>query len=673
MNETCNTARRCRRGGLVLILALGFLGTSLSAGEPIGELTRFAESRIWVDGSGNFRVQAELKSADTSTVELRKPDGNVIKVSLDKLSGQDQKFVNEFLAAEKAGGASADSPENPFAGGTPGPSAMENPFQEAASPFTTTAPPSTNTSGGIRRVRPVVAGVKILSANPRGAFWEVKPPIALPQLSLEGMILQSTLQKPFFAKMNVLVAGRSPTILVNAYQQGRKPEENYSRFTLVNGTDGSTSAVRELSEPWKPLAITPNGATFAAVRISGWEKGNDLAIFKIIGDEIQPVFEFTATDPNSGAISWAAFLPNNRLATITEKHILTFWDLGNSIGPKALYRGPTGTAQEAEVSPAGELMILSVGTNIAVIETTAGKMVGYILRDEEVKQLALSPDGQFLAAFHPFTITIYSMQDGSEIKTIPVPASTSQTRLEWAGEHLMVGSTLYDVARAIPLWTYDGTPSAQVIYGGLLISAFGKESETTVSVLPVPHPGAMEIAAEVDPKTIYALAPGGKIRVTLDPGEVAADIRQQIEAGIQEKLEQQGWTYDPESEIVMDVSLKRGERQEQDYYSRRGFGPFAPPPGFGTPTGPPEKVSFEPWIHSVVIRTGQTNLYSGGYTVSAPQSLRIDEGQSAQSLVDQHIKPNPKFLQSISIPPYILKPEYQNGMGKSTISAAGLQ
>lgn len=672
MKTSYEIAACLRQGGLVLLGILCFFSPGLLAGEPSGALARFAESRIWVDDTGNFRIEAKLKSADENTVELTKQDGSVIRIRLNKLSSQDQFFVHDFLEAEQGGGSGTPEPENPFSVVSPAKPAMNTPPQGAPSPFTTTAPPPASAPGGIRKLRAIVAGVRILSANPKGAFWEAKPPIALPQIALDGMILQNDLKKPFFAKMDILAAGRSPTILVCAYRQDRKPEETYSRFMVADGATGSISPVREFQDPWRPLAITPNGATFAAVRIAGWDKGNDLAIFKISGDTIEPQFEFTATDPNSGPLVWAAFLPNNRLATITEKNILTFWDLGNSIGPKALYRGPTGKAQQAEMSPAGELMIFPVGTNIIAIETTSGRMVGYIVREEEAQQIALSPDGQFLAAFHPFMITVYSMQDGSEIKSIPVSSSSPQTRVEWAGEHLMVDKTLYDVARGMPLWTYESRASSQTIYGGLLISAFGEERETTLNILPIPHPGAMEIAAEVDPATMYALAPGGKIRVTLDPGGVADDIRQQLEAGIQEKLEKQGWTYDPEAKIVMDVSLKRGERKEEEYQIRRSFTPFAPP-GFGLPTGQTEKVSYQPWIHSVVIRTDEQKLYTGGHTVGAPYGLQIDEGQTAQSKVDQHIKPNPKFLQTTSIPPYILKPEYQNGMGKSTITAVGVQ
>src|SRR5690606_32272115 len=117
---------------------------------------------------------------------------------------------------------------------------------------------------------------------------------------------------------------------------------------------------------------------------------------------------------------------------------LTIWDLGNQLGPKALRRGSTGGAQSAELTAAGELLALPVASSIAFIDTNDGKLVGCVEREEPAKRLAFSPDGKILAAYQPFSISLYGMNDGQEIRTVAVSESNPGASLRWVGEHLLV-------------------------------------------------------------------------------------------------------------------------------------------------------------------------------------------------------------------------------------------
>ena len=51
--------------------------------------------RTWHDASGKFEIEATLVSLKGQTVTLKKKDGRTIRVSLKKLSAEDQKFVQE--------------------------------------------------------------------------------------------------------------------------------------------------------------------------------------------------------------------------------------------------------------------------------------------------------------------------------------------------------------------------------------------------------------------------------------------------------------------------------------------------------------------------------------------------------------------------------------------------
>ena len=67
-----------------------------------------AEVRTWRDKSGRFSIRAELVESDGTAVKLKKADGNVIKVPLDRLSDEDRQFLesqekNAFTESPMAG------------------------------------------------------------------------------------------------------------------------------------------------------------------------------------------------------------------------------------------------------------------------------------------------------------------------------------------------------------------------------------------------------------------------------------------------------------------------------------------------------------------------------------------------------------------------------------------
>jgi WD40 repeat protein len=688
------------------VLASLILISPAFAGEPTGPLVKYASARSWSDLSGRFQIEGTLKFADGEKVELLKEDGRVVTVPLDKLSSRDRTFIQEFLRAEAALGAEdAENPfaggvpeENPFAGGVPSrgarstgrPTGLANrpsrlpgraggvPSRNNARGNDSSELGSASTSGNaeLKTVQAVVNGARPLTITPNRPFWSAKPTIPLPEISLEDTIIQSDLAKPFFAAMRAEAAGRSGTVVLNAYQQGRGGRnENYGRFAVIDSLRNDVSSVIEFDAPWKLMAISPDASLIAAVRVEGFDKGNDVAIFRIANGQVVPLFQFTAGGGSWDELHWVSFLPGNRLATISQKHNLTIWDLANKIAPKALYRGSTGGALTAEITAAGDLMAYPVGTSIAFVETSAGKLVGCITRDVKAEQLAFSPHGQYLAAFHPFTLTLYSLQDGTEVKSIAIAESNPQAKLRWCGEHLMIGSVLYDVQRALPVWTYEGRPAAQATLGSYLISAFGGDSGTTATVFRVPHEEAIRASADVDPRTIYAIVPGDGIAVEYDLAAAPPAVQQQIRQAVETKIREIGWQMAASSPNKLQVKLTQGAQEEAEYFTRTGFGPFFAPPGFGgpRPSGPSEKVQFRPWTHSLTIVADGKPVFTNNYVRTAPQTLQSKDGETTQSQVMKHVQPFPDHFKNMAIPPSLLKAEFQGGIGKSTLDATGIR
>jgi thiol-disulfide isomerase/thioredoxin len=67
-----------------------------------------AEERKWTDKTGKFSVTAELVGVEDGKAVLRKADGKEISVALDRLSAEDQKYIENRPADSESKAAPAD-------------------------------------------------------------------------------------------------------------------------------------------------------------------------------------------------------------------------------------------------------------------------------------------------------------------------------------------------------------------------------------------------------------------------------------------------------------------------------------------------------------------------------------------------------------------------------------
>lgn len=639
----------------------------IQAGEPIGALARFGESRSWSNDTGQFRIDGAMQSATEKEVTILKADNRIIQVPLDKLSEKDRTFVQEFLKAE----AEENDPANPFAGGKP-----VNPFAGGVPAQTMAAGNQRGVAShvvdGIREAQATSSGARLITIAPIQAMWETSAPLAYPETQLEDATMPVPLAARTFSKLILKAGGRTPMVVMSNYRHSHHEEETFSDFVVVDPIRLESSSVYSFEQAWKLLAVSPNGEMMAAVRVIGFDKGSDLAIFKIVGNQLQPMYWFTAGGGDWDEIYSANFLPGNRLATLTEKKNLTVWSLDEE-GPRALYRG-VGESLTTVFSPAGELLIVPAEKNIAAIDTTSMKLVGCIERDTAADALAISPDGQFLAVFHPFTITIYSLETGAQLKQFAVAESSSRARLDWVGKYIMLGDVVYDFERELPVWTYTGRPDSAISFDEFLLSGFEEKPSSTLTIVKIPHAAAIAAAEGVDPKSIYALVPGEGIKLTVHMPGTPASVQEEAQRAAQAKIDASGWVRLDNAPVVMELRIERQEQATKDYYTRNEREPYFPFSGFRSqPSGPAEKVTYTPWKHSLIIRQGSQVLYQTSRTYDAPTNLQLGENESTQSAVNRAVKPDGKYFETVKVPPFVLKPEYQGGLGKSSLSAQGLK
>ena len=76
-----------------LLMLVGLLQGGGPSDAVFAQSRDSSSTRLWTDASGSFRVQAVLVESNEAFVRLRKRDGKVIRVPLDKLSEKDRRFV----------------------------------------------------------------------------------------------------------------------------------------------------------------------------------------------------------------------------------------------------------------------------------------------------------------------------------------------------------------------------------------------------------------------------------------------------------------------------------------------------------------------------------------------------------------------------------------------------
>lgn len=83
---------------------------SLPAQDPAPAAAGADEFRVWTDSSGKHQTEAVLVEVVRGQAELRKRDGSTVRVPLEKLSRDDQRFVRAELARRKQAATPAPAP-----------------------------------------------------------------------------------------------------------------------------------------------------------------------------------------------------------------------------------------------------------------------------------------------------------------------------------------------------------------------------------------------------------------------------------------------------------------------------------------------------------------------------------------------------------------------------------
>lgn len=669
----------------VLSTAFVFQATALLAESPQGPTAGFGKRRTWSDKSGKFKIEAKLVDAKPDSVKLLKDDDREVTIPLKNLSESDHTFVQSFLeAASAVGGSGSDEPENPFLGGEmKGEKKTESP-SETGSKKSAVKPSrsqvdsedseeSDGASGNIPAAKFVTGKGKPLNISFDLAFWKAAPVTPMKIQPVEEQSIRLPMKKDFFDKVSLHVGGVKRSSVIGVYRPGRGKDEGFARLGSINLQEDKPKAIGQFKDPWKVHAISPDGKQFAAISVSVFDKGNELAMFELGSDgEYGPTMHFTAGGGDWDEALWVGFLGYNRLATISQKNTLTIWDLE---AKRATHQGNTGGSQFAAIGGKGELIALPSTKGIAFLSGETGKQVGLIsVSSSFVPSIAFSPDGESIAVYTPFNVSIYSLKDGSQTQSIWVKESAQSASIQWLNNYVLLnGKLLIDAVKGMPVWTYETQPAqATTVFGNQLFALFANEKGGSLSVYSLPHLPVEDMVSATTSEMLYCVRPGSKFYITNKISGLDNAAQQESINAIKQELKSLGWDEDQIGDNEVVITLEQGEMQEAEYFSSDGrFGPIGI--GFGRPSGPGTKISERSWKYSVVIKNKGREVHQINSFQGLPNGVQLKEGETTIQAVQRLMKPHAGFFKMAKFPKQILDPKYQGGFGKSEITESGIK
>ena len=633
---------------ICLCLVLLFVPISLNAAE---------QSRVWTDSSGTFTIDAALLNFDGETVKLKKKDGKILSLAIDKLCEEDRDFLSEKS----------------------GKSRIENPFESAEK--------QSSGSGSQSKTRAVdLKKSKVIDIQ-GNVDWNCPPDPApvqkFPEKIKRVLFRMGDLPQGSFPKETDFFFNRNDgKKLLSVYQidsHGRAGSKNMTKIFLADVTTGKSSSINH-TMLLTPYGLSPDG-TKAMFLQGSWEnrfsQGNStkLHIVKCSSEKIEPLFlmepfaqmrQSQDFQEKTADVKWAAWATNEHILVMTSNQWLFLVPLSTG---KAIWRIRTGFDQEVVLSPGGKYLLVHSGREMVLMETVSGEFLGLLdgADGSEFSQtFAFSPDGKKIAAAGLNSIAIWDATTGAAEESFYIQGTNGRSPTDWVSERfLLVGPTLIDTYTKTPVWNYQGHSQSRHFFGGYVwytVNHF-RDGGSLVGVT-IPHLKISSNTPDKEDDRLFVIRPGMTVSLSLAPS-ISQD-RDEIKKAFEKKMQENGLKLADNAQVSLFLNVS--EEKENSVQYQAGRFPMFLPHGGGT------EIKYRPKKYSCQYRQGNETLWETGTTTHPPQSISTDDikNSSLQSIVDnemnkQHYK---QWFLDLNLPARIPK---QTGLGTSVLGEAGIR
>lgn len=601
------------------------------------------ELRTWTDSEGRYSVQAKLSGVVNGKVRLVCEDNEELEIQLDRLSEADRQYVEEWQMEQ----------ENPFRRVTPAAPSPADP--SPASPAT---------------VEPSLVigdwtGARAVDLVPLQDQWQFPVEATLPDAEpAVGRRIPLPAKADFFESAASLVINPVGGRAVVGYQLARPGSEGEVRLVLVDLKDGSMIAQGTSPGKMELLALADDGKRVLMRRKEfGYGNNDRLEIWTVTPSGIEKGVPWIPYDNflrGQRDVKWAAFLAEDRVATVSGGGRLAVWTLGD-VQP-LYYLEIAGTCMPA-LSPDRQWLAFSTGKEIGVLDVDKGRVLALqSTPSTPFPALQFSPDASRLALAAHQTLYVWDFATGELYRDISLKDVHVRGALAFADNgHVLVGNRyLFDLENQVRIWEYQGHDLVEMGNGICwFVVSQGHKSSGALVPQRIPQPEvqtAIEQAMQ-DPD-FFVLKPGTAVRVLLD-ALPDAGAREKVRAALNEKLEANGFHAADDGTIDLIANVETGDEREVTY---RTVGR-----GFGVRT-----YKFRPHINRLrFVYEGETAWQVQASNV--PGFVRLTEGETMEQFLKRQEKPNYGYFERVTLPKILTKPTGSPTLGSSKVTVAGLQ
>lgn len=640
-----------------------------------------AEARIWTDSTGKHQIRAKFVDLSDGQVRLERPNGDISKLPLEKLSKADQQIVQDLATK---GVVERDQPKALKIGDR-----VQARFIDEWKPATVVAIDYLSQevevhfdSGGSPEVE--VANIRWPDGMPA---YLGKDPHALPltptdkmsavRVVAEGSPASSLEPDPVsegeqdwqprairlperrdfhedVEDISIAVGERPLAVVLHSMPGAGRADK--ARVQLLDLARRRVIASGEAPDNTAKVRLSPSGTRIVSIPDDrhNSERGQ-LDFWKIDENQVSHWISFQPYAPEGWPkreCEWIAWLDDEHFFTTNSDGRLFLWQVD---GAKAVYELVVGRKKMPEVSPGREYFAVGTKQGIQFFQATTGDLLAEIGdQDWDRARLAFSPSGDRLAVASGGFLDILDLSTGKVSRSFPCEGANAWSDLTWIdSDYLLVANRdVVDVERRIPIWRIEvGNGKIASARGMFYVFIDNRLSEQILSPLELPPPEAVQAAANLDEQQLLAVKPGAKVSLQMHVNR-SGFLDNDAHSAVMQSLEATGFQVVEESPLVLHVTFTHGESEEISYelWGRGRHG----------------EQSFQVTsnVYKLELKLNGQTIWERTSTQRAPAHVRLQRGETIRAAVDRLMKPDSRYF-AARLPQYVVKPEYHEPRGTS--------
>ncbi len=602
------------------------------------------ESRTWTDSSGKHKIEATFTEIKDGKVHLKKTDGTVAKIPLDKLSPSDQRLARKF-SGEAVGDETTPDTESD----SHDPDGYRWMTVEADWSAIGAVTLDENTAS----VPP-----DAISVDPDGKTKK----IMLQQRAWGGDHFFETVQRLFFHP--------STTSAMLTHVLAPPGKEKAVRIERCDLTAGKSLGSVEIKTGGTPYDVSPNGLRLVCV--NEWpEKHKFVEIWKLDGKAVVQEVSFLPTDTAS---PHAANLNTNDAGFVDDGHLWTQDSMGKFVvweiaGAKAIYflSGQAASHPSFSANRKFVAMNLTGGSYVldALTGTTVSKLDGTPIPGANGR---FSEDGKRYAAVKNSQVRVWDLETAKVVHEVFFPRQLSGQTVDFVSSGLVLvdGQYLIDLPKRMVLWEYQ--INADNHRGNKMVRGFANSLWAQVSApdrsskglfpLKLPTDEAKKAAMNLDAAALLVVKPGARMDLRVqcqNPQET-----QKIGTELHNRLKAMNMDITTDTQLWLEATVTPGKTKTVAYQT------------IGVGRGSESVTVTEQHCRLALMEGGKTLWEAKAIIDNAPHFIHNRENQSLQETVSKGNESSVEaFFSGTTIPPYLMRhPEYVV-QGATAITAQG--